>query len=269
MIGERIKAMRSPYREFIKELVNHKLFNVWGYSTRDAHWNLATQFFKAVYTGNPLARAEFQELKKFLENHMDESRALKAKEQTNRILNYESKVFNEAVEINKDFEGILSSPRTLKWVFACLMTLMNKYNLTGKEHLIAQGLINYYGKKAEEGSTEWTSYANTGRSGRIDTDEVTICLSQLLGYMVNASQIEPLDQKRLFSSKQRDEIWQKSGKQCKKCAIPLTKTNFHADHIKPYSEGGPTDISNGQVLCAKCNLSKGKDIIFANKSPNQ
>jgi len=36
----------------------------------------------------------------------------------------------------------------------------------------------------------------------------------------------------------------------------LTK-GWHADHVVPYSKGGKTELSNGQALCAECNLSKG------------
>src|SRR5690606_30104317 len=32
---------------------------------------------------------------------------------------------------------------------------------------------------------------------------------------------------------------------------------WHADHVKPWSSGGPTDVINGQALCPACNLRKG------------
>ncbi|MHA3683734.1 HNH endonuclease [Leucobacter sp. HY1908] len=31
----------------------------------------------------------------------------------------------------------------------------------------------------------------------------------------------------------------------------------HADHVYPWSKGGPTTLANGQALCAGCNRSKG------------
>ena len=31
----------------------------------------------------------------------------------------------------------------------------------------------------------------------------------------------------------------------------------HIDHIKPLAKGGLDDVSNYQILCDKCNLSKG------------
>jgi 5-methylcytosine-specific restriction endonuclease McrA len=33
--------------------------------------------------------------------------------------------------------------------------------------------------------------------------------------------------------------------------------NFQVDHIKAYSRGGKTDLSNAALICASCNPKKG------------
>lgn len=46
---------------------------------------------------------------------------------------------------------------------------------------------------------------------------------------------------------------------CGKCGrSPATdpKVNLHIDHIKPYSKGGETEMSNLQTLCSDCNQGK-------------
>jgi len=123
--------------------------------------------------------------------------------------------------------------------------------------LVAKGILDYYRKKDETSSEEWVCYLNTGRSGRIDTPEVKVCLEQLMTYIINASSAEPKDPKRYFTAEQRQELFKRANGKCAKCGINLSETNFHADHIQPHSSAGTTDLSNGQVLCTKCNREKG------------
>jgi HNH endonuclease len=57
---------------------------------------------------------------------------------------------------------------------------------------------------------------------------------------------------------------------CCLCGTDVTGTlrsddNYHFDHMVPLFQGGINDVSNVQLLCSKCNLSKGKrDVITSN-----
>lgn len=62
--------------------------------------------------------------------------------------------------------------------------------------------------------------------------------------------------RRLFSPRQRLILLLVSGGRCASCDKRLGRL-FHADHVQAYSDGGPTILSNGQALCAACNLTKG------------
>ena len=61
---------------------------------------------------------------------------------------------------------------------------------------------------------------------------------------------------RSFTAMQRIELFSQSGGHCKSCNAPITLTDFHADHVIPWSKGGKTTLANGQALCRTCNLSK-------------
>ena len=61
---------------------------------------------------------------------------------------------------------------------------------------------------------------------------------------------------RRFGKSQRMAIYLNSDGKCQLCQAPITLSDFHADHIVPWSKGGPTTLSNAQALCSSCNLSK-------------
>jgi len=36
----------------------------------------------------------------------------------------------------------------------------------------------------------------------------------------------------------------------------MLRTGFHGDHVTAFTNGGPTNVKNGQALCPSCNLKK-------------
>lgn len=67
------------------------------------------------------------------------------------------------------------------------------------------------------------------------------------------------DKKRFFSVIQKEQIWQNSKN--KKCCFPkcnrvLKWETATVDHIYPWSLGGATDVSNGQLMCRQHNSMK-------------
>jgi hypothetical protein len=43
---------------------------------------------------------------------------------------------------------------------------------------------------------------------------------------------------------------------CRSCNLPIRDEDIHFDHIIPWSKGGPSEESNIQLLCGKCNRTK-------------
>ena len=61
---------------------------------------------------------------------------------------------------------------------------------------------------------------------------------------------------RTFPERDRITMYNRQHGLCAMCKKPFSIKEMHADHIKPWSKGGITDLSNGQMLCTTCNLSK-------------
>lgn len=55
----------------------------------------------------------------------------------------------------------------------------------------------------------------------------------------------------------RRRIIERDGLYCVYCDEDLANAEIHMDHVIPESQGGPTNYSNLQVTCRKCNLAKG------------
>lgn len=61
---------------------------------------------------------------------------------------------------------------------------------------------------------------------------------------------------RTFSDADKKTMYARQNGLCALCGKPFQMKEMHADHITPWSQGGKTEISNGQMLCVQCNLKK-------------
>jgi 5-methylcytosine-specific restriction endonuclease McrA len=80
---------------------------------------------------------------------------------------------------------------------------------------------------------------------------------------ISSNIVTSVDPERLFSRAQRYEMWSRQGGVCPRTGkvIPEEDINNHelwaADHVIPYSKGGPTTIENGELVCRDYNQNKG------------
>lgn len=83
-----------------------------------------------------------------------------------------------------------------------------------------------------------------------------------IGYEATLREYNAKEQRRLMTPGLRRQIMERDGYTCRFCGRYMPDGNdIHIDHIVPVSKGGKTVPSNLQVLCAKCNLSKGAKLI--------
>jgi hypothetical protein len=82
-------------------------------------------------------------------------------------------------------------------------------------------------------------------------------------YSAILAKISPIsiDPKRLFSKDEKLALLFLSNYQCGECNTKVNLDNSEADHVIPFSLGGITELTNGQILCISCNRNKGAKIV--------
>lgn len=68
-----------------------------------------------------------------------------------------------------------------------------------------------------------------------------------------------LDYRRFFNDIEKSQLYAKSHI-CGVCGNRFNYNDLEVDHMKPWSKGGRTDLTNAQLLCKSCNSSKGGKI---------
>ncbi|MER5864566.1 HNH endonuclease [Kitasatospora sp. NPDC002040] len=69
------------------------------------------------------------------------------------------------------------------------------------------------------------------------------------------------DSQRFFNAAQRQALYEIAEGRCQRCSALLDE-GWHADHLVPWADGGPTEIDNGQALCGSCNSKKGTNVQY-------
>ena len=61
---------------------------------------------------------------------------------------------------------------------------------------------------------------------------------------------------RAFTESQKAQKYEEQKGMCPHCKKEFKREDMEADHIKPWSEGGKTELDNCQMLCRDCNRIK-------------
>jgi len=126
-------------------------------------------------------------------------------------------------------------------------------------------------KTYDEGTdTDLLTFSNRRQQGETDLEVRDMILRQIFFKYSSDNNIElkAKDTNRGFSELQRILIYRKGKGLCQQClrdGMPekeakVSWSKYQADHVLPHSKGGETIISNGELLCATHNLSKGNRV---------
>ena len=103
------------------------------------------------------------------------------------------------------------------------------------------------------------TYASTGSKNRVigRINMVYHLIGEIIGKPADG------DVKRTFSQEEKEELWAQSEKHiCSYCGQEILDiADAEVDHINPFSNGGATELSNGQLLHRICNREKSNKII--------
>ena len=126
-------------------------------------------------------------------------------------------------------------------------------------------------KTYDEGTdTDLLTFSNRRQQGETDLEVRDMILRQIFFKYVSDNNIDlkEKDTNRAFSELQRILIYREGKGLCQQCLredVPekearVSWSKYQADHVLPHSKGGETIISNGELLCATHNLSKGNRV---------
>ncbi len=113
---------------------------------------------------------------------------------------------------------------------------------------------------------EWGSLYNAHHETFYDSDDVAKEVSRLLkdDDVTNKKGIieyvltrdERYLSIRAFTQAQKEQMYEEQGGICPGCGQHFELSDMEADHRKPWSKGGKTELANGMMLCADCNRKK-------------
>jgi hypothetical protein len=243
-------AMPGEVTPFVRGLAEHPFFSTVGFQNRRfAHHQIAAQMLLLALHGGITDISD----KKLTQMYYEYSKAVPAAKQ----------------------ELIKKALKTLQSMFPAKSRLLNRaqtinlfilvLHLLGQNKIPNQSIArirDWYvnsepnRQKKDEYKLYMKSAANSHKSllGRFQM--LLLDLQQGLSDL----ELVELDPLRIFSDQQKSEMYARYKGVCQKCAKQLDEYGWHADHIVPWSKGGRTVLENGQVLCTRCNLSKGAQL---------
>lgn len=261
---EKRNAMPGQLRDFVKKTAEHGLFENCKFSnSRFTFDHIAAQMICLEMAGGPTSVRD-SDLNRMYSNNIKFDENGKVAKKVKRVLDYLLRAFPEKTPELERYNVIT--------LFCLASTLLENYVHSGTEELLAKWFIEFETDRRENERLDeddrdlqlveyrrLTSYSTDGEEsirGRLEFMERRFFLSH--------PNIEPIDTIRTFTPEQRLAIFRKDEGCCKLRIVcdgeRLNWSNWHADHIVPYSQGGKTTVSNGQVACSACNLAKGNQL---------
>lgn len=262
---EKRNAMPGEMRDFVKNLATHKFLENCAFSnSRFTFDHVIAQLVRLELEGGP-ANIQNSHLNRMYTKYKKFEDSNKVERKIRRVLDYLCRVFpKKTPELER---------HSVMTLYCLASALLEKFVHEGTEPKLYEWFIAFEKDRREQDKLEederdiqLSEYKNlTGHStdaehsirGRLEIFERK--------FFLKFPDIEPIDPNRSFAYEQRLAIYRKNDGCCqikKNCDGKKLDwdADWHADHIVPHSKGGKTIVSNGQVACSACNLSKGNSV---------
>ncbi|MDA7826591.1 DUF262 domain-containing protein [Rhodobacteraceae bacterium] len=262
---EKRNAEPGKMRDFVKEIARHPFFENCKFSnTRLTFDHIAAQMVCLEIAGEPTSVRD-SNLTSMYKVHRDFDTTSKIAKKVQKVLNFLNTAFPEKTPELERYNVIT--------LYSLCSTLVEKYALAGVADSLRNWFINFERDRRDDDHKDeedrdpqlieykrLTSYSTDGEESiraRLEFWEKR--------FFLDFPDIRPLDPQRSFSHEQRLSIYRRDQGKCQlklKCngSEKLAWENWHADHITPFSKGGQTTVSNGQISCSACNQSKGNSL---------
>jgi len=258
---EKLNAYPGSIVEVTRDIANHPFFNKVTFSL-NRYKSLGTSARFLLLEKNGPTDVSPYYIKDFfrINENLKFSNRLTVK--VKKVLNYLDSTFSKKVpELNKE-----------SWLINLyLLTshLLENYDMSSKKQDLRDFYIKFWDsmesvRRSGKGLPEVIKFIDANTSGTTSKANIQTRNDFIIDAFLSKNEdLSLLDQKRSFDDYEKCVIWRRDNGICQypHCGLSVSWSDFHADHIYPWSKGGPTTIKNGQVLCRKHNLEKGSKII--------
>lgn len=254
---EKRNAYPGNMRNYIKQLATHPFFvnSVNFKNSRFSHEHVAAQLTLLTINGDICDVKDRNLNAMYMDNQDFDSNGDTAKK-VKRVLNYLLRMFPEKTPELKRYNVVS--------LYALVKDLIESYAIKDREQELAKWFIDFETMRmleAEKPEDQQDARLAIYQSKTKDSTDAMDSLryrheflkESLLSTILD---LEPKDSQRNFDEAQRQVIFRRDRGFCQECGVRCEWNAWQADHIVPWSRGGKTIVSNGQVLCPSCNAAK-------------
>jgi len=262
--AEKLNAMKGKMRELIFQLSKHSLLRKTDlddsrFSLRLLCAQIAILERKAKLESFQFPDIKFNNLREMYEKY-------KSKDPPKWLGWRIKSIFNLLEKILEEEAKIISRRGDFIPIYLLVSYIKDKFVIKGSEEKIKNFILRFMVEvdninlqkdsfsRKEKPYREYKIFRSAGAlSSRSFEKRFEIILTKFLEFV---PELIPKAEVRFFNRGQKLAIYYRDKGKCKICGKKISFDEAEPDHVIPYDKGGPTNLTNAQLTCIKCNRSK-------------